>query len=228
MSFENRQEFLSDTKALDNYRKGFAALRNQFAAFLAIIVAVFFATLPNTIISLNEELPRTLDLASTAYTIFVLTPLGMGVSYAFLKAARGEAVAIGDLLAPFQRNYIAAVGAGFLSSLFIAVGLLFFIAPGLYIAIRMAFVAYLVVDENMDVLEAIRASWEMTGSYGFTIFTMGVLAVVAFVVGLFLLVIGAFFAALWVQASFAVLYHAVATRDGVPGQRKQKAKNDAF
>ena len=157
-----------------------------------------------------------LVLFAMAYGIFVGGPIGYGASWAFLKAVRGERVEIKDIFAVFQRNYWNAVIANIVVAVIVGLGIVMLIVPGIIFACRLAFVPYLVVDRRMDVMEALRVSWDMTRGYGWQIFFMGFLAIWIVIGGLICLIVGIFISIMWISTAFATMYHSVELKDGVP------------
>jgi hypothetical protein len=157
-----------------------------------------------------------LALFALAYGIFVGGPIGYGASWAFLKAVRGERVEIKDVFAVFQRNYWNAVIANIVVAVIVGLGIVMLIVPGIIFACRLAFVPYLVVDRRMDVMEALRVSWDMTRGHGWQIFFMGFLAFWIFIAGLICLFVGVFISVMWISAAFATMYHAVELKNGIP------------
>ena len=138
----------------------------------------------------------------------ILAPLEYGLPYVALKAARGEKVEVKDVLEPYK-NYFNVVLANLLVDIVIVVGLFFFIAPGIYFAVKLAFVPFLVVDRKLDAIEAFKESWRMTGGYGFEIFLIGLLAIPIYIGGFMLLGVGAIISTLWVSIAVASMFHAV-------------------
>lgn len=157
-----------------------------------------------------------LAMFGIAYGIFVAGPIGYGVNWVFLKAVRGERIEIKDAFVVFQRNYWNAVIANIVVGVIVGLGIVMLIVPGIIFACRLAFVPYLVVDREMDVMDALRVSWDMTRGYGWQIFFMGFLAIFIVIGGLICLVVGVFVAIMWITAAFAVMYHAVETKNGIP------------
>ena len=157
-----------------------------------------------------------LALFGMAYGIFVAGPISYGAKWAFLKAVRGERVEIRDVFAVFQKNYWNAVVANIVVTVIIMLGVVMLIVPGIIFACRLVFVPYLVVDREMDVMEALRVSWDMTRGYGWNIFFMGFLAIWIVFGGLIVLFVGVFISVIWINAAFAAMYHAVEKKNGVP------------
>ena len=151
-----------------------------------------------------------------AYGIFVAGPIGYSVNWVYLKAVRGERIEIRDIFAVFQKNYWNAVIANIVVGVIVGIGIMMLIVPGIIFACRLAFVPYLVVDEEMDVMDALRVSWDMTRGYGWQIFLMGIIAFFVVILGLIFFIVGVFVSAMWISAAFATMYHSVASKNGIP------------
>jgi uncharacterized membrane protein len=142
------------------------------------------------------------------YGLLIVGPVNYGVSFAFLKAARGDKLEITDMFAGF-RNYWNAVLANLLVGAIVFVGFILLIIPGIIFACKLAFTPYLVVDRKMEVIEAVKASWSMTSGHAWKIFFIGLLSIPIVIVGLILLIIGIIPAIMWISLTLASLYHAV-------------------
>lgn len=153
------------------------------------------------------------DLVGIAYHVLVLGPVGFGGMYAFLRAARGGTPDVSDMFAAFRGDYWQAVLAGLLMSALIAIGTVLLVVPGVIAAVRLAWVPYLVIDERMAAVDAIKASWERTRGYGMTIFILWLIAIPIVLVGLLALGVGVIVSLMWIQMAAAVLYAAVTTRE---------------
>lgn len=164
-----------------------------------------------------------LALFGIAYGVFVGGPIGYGVNWVFLKAVRGERIEIRDMFSVFQKNYWNAVVANIVVGVIIGLGIVMLIVPGIIFACRLAFVPYLVIDREMDVMDALRVSWDMTRGHGWQIFFMGFLAIFIVIGGLICLIVGVIIAIMWISAAFAVMYHSVELQDGVPSIRENGA-----
>ena len=101
------------------------------------------------------------------------------------------------------------VTAIILISLIVGIGIVMFIVPGIIFACRLAFVPYLVIDRNMETMEALRTSWAMTSGHGWTIFLMGLLAIPIFIAGIIMLFFGVILSVIWISVAFAVIFHRV-------------------
>ena len=150
-----------------------------------------------------------LNIFAAAYGILVVPVINYGAQHAYLRYMRDERVDIRDVFSGFKTNYLNIVLANLLVFAICGIGFLLLIVPGIVFACRLAFVPYLVMDKGLDPVGAIEKSWNMTRGHGWRIFAMFLVAIPIFCIGLLLLGIGAFFAALLVACAFASLYYAV-------------------
>jgi len=158
------------------------------------------------------------DLVGIAYHLLVLGPVGFGGMWAFLRTARGGTPDVSDMFAAFRGDYWQAVLAGLLMSVLIGIGTALLVIPGIIAAVRLAWVPYLVIDERLGAVEAIKASWERTRGYGMTIFILWLIAIPIVLLGLLALGVGVIVSLMWIQMAAAVLYAAVTTRDRVAAE----------
>ena len=216
---KNQQyDFLPD--AGRSYSIGWKVIWVYFVELL--VVSIIYAVLsgPISVFQWNvdhfEWFIVPLAMFGIAYGIFVAGPIGYGVNWVFLKAVRGERIEIKDAFIVFQKNYWNAVIANIVVGVIVGLGIVMLIVPGIIFACRLAFVPYLVVDREMDVMDALRVSWDMTRGYGWQIFFMGFLAIFIVIGGLICLFVGVFISIMWITAAFAVIYHAVVSKNGIP------------
>jgi len=156
----------------------------------------------------NESASQVGQNIGLAFSLLVVSPVELGLIYAFLKAVRGGKPEVDDLFAAFHRNYLSAVLAPALAAVLVTVGVFLFVLPGIYLAIRFAFVGFLVLDEGLGPLQALRASWRLTEGRFWTLLGAAALGLFAIWVGLFLVLVGAVAGFLWAGLAFATLYAA--------------------
>lgn len=202
------------------YSTGWKVLKTYFIELLVISIVYSVLTGPISIVQWKADtfhwfiLP--LALFGLTYGVFVAGPIQYGANWVFLKAVRGERIEVRDIFVVFQRNYWNVVIANIVVGIIVGLGIIMLIVPGIIFACRLAFVPYLVVDREMDVMDALRVSWDMTRGYGWQIFLMGLLAIPIVLLGILCIFVGVFVSIMWISTAFAVMYHAVENRDGVP------------
>jgi uncharacterized membrane protein len=149
-----------------------------------------------------------LGIIGFVYSILIVGPIDYGVSFAHLKAARGDKLIIKDMFEAF-RNYWNAVLANVLAGAIIIIGFALLIIPGIIFACKLAFTPYLVVDRKMEVIEAVRESWRMTNGHAWKVFLIGLLAIPISIAGLIVFGVGIIVSIMWIRLALASLYHSV-------------------
>jgi len=144
-----------------------------------------------------------------AYGFLFWPVIDFSSDYLFLKAVRGQKVEIIEMIEGFRRKYIQIILANLLKIALIIMGFIMLIIPGIIIACRLAFVSYLVMDKNLDPMEAIEQSWKMTRGYGWKVFFLGVVSFFLVIAGLLAMIVGIFISLMWINAAFAALYQSI-------------------
>ena len=219
-TIESNNAFVSDTSTGDSYSKGWKLIFTTFIELLVVTLVYAVIQIPTNGFQFKPDefewffVP--LILLAIGYGIFISGPIGYSVSWVFLKAVRREKIEIKDMFAVFERNYWNAVIASLVTTIIVVIGLFMILVPGIIFACRLAFVPYLVIDEKMEAMEALKASWAMTKGHGWTIFFMGLLAFFIIIAGLIVLIFGVLISAMWISAAFAILYYSVYLKKGIP------------
>ena len=195
------------------YGNGWNQMKKYFFELLLVLIVSFLLSMPTWGLGSSdhfEEAPFLffIFLFSLAYTVLVGWVVEYGVSFAFLKAARGDKLAVVDMFDSFK-NYGNVILANLLVIVIIVFGFILFIVPGIVFACKLAFVPYLIVDRKLDAVEAVKKSWRMTTGHAFNIFLIGFLAIFIAIAGLICFFVGIIVAAIWIELAFASMYHAV-------------------
>jgi len=128
----------------------------------------------------------------------------------------------------YDQNKIGSYGfLSFSSSLFfkyllgylllwlvIIIGLILLIVPGMYLAIKYQFVPYLIVDKNMDVIEAFKKSGKMTDGSKWNLFLLTILLVIIIFLGFLAFIVG-IFVALPIAMAVAYVYRKLSSNEVV-------------
>ncbi len=205
---KKKSEFVSNTKAFDNYAKGWKLMLANFWPLLAVIVIV-------TIIEMVGTTGRAHRAGGFVFSVLwsalLAGPIRAGAAGVLVKAARKKPFKISDIFDVFK-IYGSAVGASVISFFLIAVGFVLLIVPGIIALVRLVFVPYLIIDKKMKPWDSIKTSWEMSRGYSWTILGMIILAVLISFVGMIILFVGIFLALLWISCSFTVLYNSISKK----------------
>ncbi len=208
-----QSSFVSSPTVGASYGNGWRQMWKFFLELLLIGIIGLVIGIPAGIDG-SDAAVSVLGVLGFIYGILIVGPTDYGVSFAYLKAARSDKLEIRDMFEAFH-NYWNAVLANILVGAIIIIGLFLLIIPGIIFACKLAFTSYLVVDQRMAVIEAVKESWRMTNGHAWTVFLIGLLAVPISIAGLLCLVVGIIPAIMWITAAFASLYHAVSASGDV-------------
>jgi hypothetical protein len=182
------------------------------ADFWSLLLIGFVALLLGGAVGTALQRGPSGGLLSFLYQYLVGVPIFYGAAYAWLRAVRGQRPELGDLFVPFRRNWLSSVLAQILVTVVVVVGFILLIVPGIFLAVRLAFVPFLVVDEGRGPMDAVMESFNRTSGYGWTILGAALLSILVVIVGFILLVVGSIPATLLVYLAFASLYAGITAR----------------
>jgi len=84
--------------------------------------------------------------------------LAGGLQYYILLRIRGQPATVGDAFAGFTKAFVALLVAGIVMHLFLTIGFICLILPGIYLLIAYSFTDILAVDKGLGFWEAMEAS----------------------------------------------------------------------
>ncbi len=156
------------------------------------------------------------------YAFLVLAPFSTGLAWAHLRVSRSKTPKFGDWLEGW-RIWPQAVGTAVLAWLAVMAGLLLLILPGIYVAVRLTFTTYALLDERQGPVAALRRSWELTRGRFWSLFGLGILSFLIVLAGLLVLVLGVLVSITWIGQAVAVYYQALVGEHDGPGTPAESA-----
>lgn len=218
----SQQPYIPDSSIGTSFSYGWKQFWKYFLYLFLVSIIIAVLQVPMGIAdSFKDELTPAVVLIQVFaffYIVLVFPIFSYGADLIYLRAIRDEPIDIKEMFVGFK-NYINIVLAHLLATAIIVLGFFFLIIPGIIFACRLVFVPYLVMDRNLDAIKAVEKSWQMTYGHGWKIFGMGIISFFIIVLGLLMLIVGIFPAAMWVSSAFASLYHSI------DHQEKKKLEN---
>jgi uncharacterized membrane protein len=194
---------------------GWEILKSKFLELLLVMLIQMLLSAPMGMTSMIFNLEYvgtfTTGLFNFIYAVLVLMPVSYGCSWVYLKAVRGESFKVTDIFFAYQ-SFGNIILANILVFLIVGAGFVMLIVPGIIFACKLSFVPYLVMDEKMDAIDAVKKSWNMTKGHAGTIFLMGIVSCFVALGGLICFGVGIFPAAIWISLAFAAIYMVVAAK----------------
>jgi hypothetical protein len=188
-------------------------------AFLPLLLVVIIAGLLNGPLSLNWKgndsnwlnfvwvMP--LALFSMAYGLLFIPVINYGEKYLFLKAMRDEDTDLRYLFEGFKTKYLKIVLANLIVIALAIIGFILLIVPGIIVVCRLAFVPYLIMDKDLEPMQAVEKSWQMTRGHGWKVFWMGIISFFLIIGGIIVFIVGVVVSFMWIHSAFATLYQSV-------------------
>ena len=123
-----------------------------------------------------------------------------------LKLYENEQIGSYDFLSFSSSLFFKFLLGYVLYTLLAVVGFLLLIVPGIYLAIKYQYVQYLIVDKNMDVIEAFKESGKMTNGHKWNLLLLLLLFLMITILGVMALGVGLLVAAPIVMIAQAYVY----------------------
>jgi hypothetical protein len=197
----------------ETYAYAWDVLRGRFPELVLAALAWIAFSIPSFV--LHHE---SAGLSATLYDALVMAPLNFGALAIYLHAARGEPFETGDLFAAFRGSYGTVLAAHVLFVVLVGAGFMMLVLPGVWIATRLSFVAFLVMDEGETATGAVRESWRRTEGHAWRILRLWIVAAVLGALGFLLLGVGVVPAAMWAHVAFAALFVRISAADRESGR----------
>jgi len=188
-------------------------------SFLPLLLAVIIVGLLNGPVGVNWKAEGDFGwnfvwffpvvLFGLAYGFLFLPVIKYGEKYLFLTAMRDEQVDLKLLFDGFKNKYLNIVLANLIVFALVGIGFVMLIVPGIIIACRLVFVPFLVMDKNMEPMQAVEKSWQLSKGHGWKVFGMAIFSFFIAIAGLIVFFVGIIISIMWIHAAFATLYQSV-------------------
>lgn len=130
-----------------------------------------------------------ISIVVLAISMAVSTLIGLGTISFVLKAHDDpKAATLKDLWAP--ERFWHYLGASVLIGVLVLIGLILLIVPGIILSVGLFAALYLVVDKKMDIIPALKHSWEMTKGNRWKVFLLMLSLLAINLVGMLALLVG--------------------------------------
>jgi uncharacterized membrane protein len=159
----------------------------------------------------------------------------VGIKLGDAGLGRDSVIEVGDLFAGFSR-YGSTMGAGWLlaaillvpagivvgllglignaiggdtAAVAMAIGIILLLVPVIYVGLRLFFIFYLIMDQQMGAIESIQQSWAITHGHVLNLFVLALVMGGAMIAGTLLLIVGVFPAMVFAMATYGAAYRKI-------------------
>lgn len=109
----------------------------------------------------------------------------------------------------WRQETLSYVGASILFGLMVLVGCLFFVVPGIYLAVRYGFYGFLIADKKLGAFDALKMSGQLTDGVKWLLIGFGVASLGIILLGAFVFGVGLFIAIPVVSIGFVFVYRSL-------------------
>lgn len=146
----------------EGVRFGWKHAKKDFFFFLQVFVLLGIANSLPSLVNWFTGRPQDAHNIGTFIAGILSLIFGFGLIKLFLHFVHERVVDIKDLWNHDRARLGWWLVAKVLHAVLVMIGMMLVVIPGIYVAARLYLFEYFVVDQDMDSIEAISASWEVT------------------------------------------------------------------
>ncbi len=115
-----------------------------------------------------------------------------GVQFLMVRRLRGEPVTVGDVFAAFNSSnaILQLMLAGLIAGVFVGIGTMLLVIPGIYLAVAYTFAFPLILDKHLEFWPAMELSRRVVHRHWFSVFFVVLLSAIVAFLGVLAVVIG--------------------------------------
>lgn len=145
---------------------GWDKFKKHYSFLIGIVILISFINLIIGIFSsIFEKTFPALNLIFNILGFIVIFVFTIGAIRIYLKIYEDKKPSIHDLYTVTLSQLFRSLLAAILVGLIVSIGLLLFVIPGIILAIMFQFVIYIIVDKDLDSIEAIKESRRITSGH---------------------------------------------------------------
>ena len=194
----------------DAVQFGWDTMKNNLGFLIpAVLIMWLAAAIPSGLSSFSYRMPL---VAAAIYSLIfgiISFVIGMFVNMAQIKVglrfSRGETADFPDLLNEYPRFWDFLLGS-ILYGLIVLGGLILLIIPGIYWGIKYHFYGYLIIDQGMGPVDAIKKSGELTDGVKWDLLVFWLALLGIYILGFLACCIGVLFAIPVILVAVAYVY----------------------
>jgi hypothetical protein len=188
------------------YKPSKAAVMLNLAPILYIYAITLALNIVYTFATRNLKLTLPALALRIIYEIVVII-LSAGIVYATIAGIRGKKVTLSDILNTVFKKALNIVAVSILMVIILLVSFVLLIIPVFFTMPRVVLALYFVLDQDLDPIEAIKASWECTkASEGKFYGILGVCLLIALPIITIIGILATIYFGLMYSAAFALFY----------------------
>ena len=126
-------------------------------------------------------------------SLFLLCLFMMGYLKNCLQTLDGEEPQF-SAYGQVSRKLLSFLVAYIILGIIITIGVILFIAPGIYLGLRLQFFYAFIVDDDAGIIDSFKRSWNITKGYSLKLFILFLIMLLIYIIGYLAVIIGIFVA----------------------------------
>ena len=204
---------------------GWDTMKNNLSFFILAVLIMWGAEIiPSALESFSYRMSLGVAAGYGFFFGIISFVIGMFVNMATIKIglrfSKGETADFPDLINEYPRFWDFLLGS-ILYALIVIGGLILLIIPGIYWAIKYHFYGYLIIDQGMGPMDAIKKSGELTDGVKWNLLVFWLATFGIFILGFLACCVGVLFAIPVIMVAVAYVYRTLLV--ATMGQQAQQA-----
>ncbi len=164
-----------------------------------------------------QAMAQSMHLYSNYIEYVIISMLELGVVNAVLLVVLGKSDTV-KLRLGYNislLNFFNILLGSIIFLIIVSIGTIFCVLPGIYLACRLMMYKYIILNENVNAIDALQRSWQITEDNGLKIFLLWVLLILINILGLILCCVGMFITYIITYFAIAICYKKLTEQDQV-------------
>jgi hypothetical protein len=165
----------------------FELLQASFSQAMPIYLPLAILATPALVVAILQAMVPSLKNPLTIINGFVLTPLFSGASiYLAYRYISTQTSDLGGSVTEAVGKLAQLIVGIVLYAIAVILGFICLILPGIYVSIRLGFVLYGIMIDDLDAMESLKSSWNLVGGRWASVFVAQLLPTICFIVPILL------------------------------------------
>jgi hypothetical protein len=196
----------------ESLKFGWETAKKNIKFFIPILVVIAFINIVAS--SIDNSFPEDATVPRFLFTM-IMWVVGAIVSVGLIRTA----LAFVDshkpnynLFYPKVQTILYFVASSILYGLAVGVGLILLVIPGIYLALRLQFFSYLIIEKGSGPIEALKQSWRITDGFTWKLFVFGLIVTGINILGALVFLVGLVWTVPMTQIATAYIYRRLSDR----------------
>lgn len=161
----------------------FELLQQSLSQAMPIYLPLIILATPSLVVAVLDATVPSLKIPLAIINSFVVTPLVSGASlYLAYRYISTQTSDLGGAVTESVGKLVQLILGFLLYMIAVIIGFILLIVPGFYVAIRLGFVLYAIMIDDLDAVEALKSSWALVGGRWGSVFVAQLVPAICFIV----------------------------------------------